>query len=872
MKEQDNNSDPMERSIFRYILSHTKKDQIFLIILTLASMPLVYLSLEIPKIIINKAIGSAQSSYDLLGLELDQVQYLLTLSGFFLGLVIINGVMKYIINVYRGVLGERMLRRLRYTLYSRIMRFPLPHFKKVSSSEIIPMVTAETEPLGGFIGDSIALPVFQGGLLITYIYFIFAQDFWLGVAAIALYPPQIYLIPRLQKKVNELSRQRVQTVRKLADRVGETVNSTVDIRVNDTGHLERADISQRLGKIFHIRNEIYRRKFFIKFLNNFLGQLTPFFFYSIGGYLVITGNLSLGALVAVLAAYKDIGPPWKELLKFYQITEDIRVKYAQIIQQFEPANMFNRERHEVIPDEFPTFSSAIEAKRVTATSENQSSAIENIDFDISVNQHIGIYAGDADTAKDLAFLLAGVETPDSGLIKIDEMDLSTLPESILGRNIGLCSSSSYIFNRSVKDNLYYGLRHQPVDQSPSVALSPGETKESVASGNSTQNSDTDWVDYQLSGAISESDFSQMTAAVIDIVELKPDIMALALHSKFGWGLEPEFVETIVSARHLVREALQDFDDGAVIESFDQDKYSTNLTVAENLLFGIAKDPEVTPYALAQLPEVVSVLQDTGLQNSFCHIGFELTELMLELFRGVDAESELFSQFSFIEASRIEEYQLLVDKIRGQDLDKLTQHDQLRLISLTLQLCPAQHRLGLITTDIQQSIVSARQLVMEKLGQENDLIQFIDRDNFQYGMSVQENLLFGKIAFNKLHLQSRIDQHLNTLLDQHGIADTLLTLGLEYNCGNAGSRVSQNFRRKLALARSLIKNPDILIVNDALATLDVKSQKRIIEKIKTFRQDKNIIWTLLDLDMADLFDDVLTLEQGRLQPITAPQFE
>ena len=60
------------------------------------------------------------------------------------------------------------------------------------------------------------------------------------------------------------------------------------------------------GKIYGIRFDIFKRKFFVKFLNNFLAQITPFFFYSVGGYLVIKGSLSLGALVAVLAAYKDI--------------------------------------------------------------------------------------------------------------------------------------------------------------------------------------------------------------------------------------------------------------------------------------------------------------------------------------------------------------------------------------------------------------------------------------------------------------------------------------------------------------------------------------------------------------------------------------
>jgi ABC-type multidrug transport system fused ATPase/permease subunit len=110
------------------------------------------------------------------------------------------------------------------------------------------MVVAETDPIGGFIGESISLPAFQGGLLATYMVFIFLQDFWLGLAAIALYPPQVWLIPRLQKKINLLSKERVQQARALSDRIGETVSGAAEIRGNDTFHRERADISDRLGR------------------------------------------------------------------------------------------------------------------------------------------------------------------------------------------------------------------------------------------------------------------------------------------------------------------------------------------------------------------------------------------------------------------------------------------------------------------------------------------------------------------------------------------------------------------------------------------------------------------------------------------------
>ena len=114
--------------------------------------------------IVNEAIDTDASSFpvEILGVALGQVEYLLVLCVTFLGLVLVNGGFKYFLNVYRGVVGERMLRRLRYDLFVRLLRFPLPRFRRTSSGELVSTIVAETDPLGGYIGDSIALPRVPG--------------------------------------------------------------------------------------------------------------------------------------------------------------------------------------------------------------------------------------------------------------------------------------------------------------------------------------------------------------------------------------------------------------------------------------------------------------------------------------------------------------------------------------------------------------------------------------------------------------------------------------------------------------------------------------------------------------------------------------
>jgi putative ABC transport system ATP-binding protein len=145
------------------------------------------------------------------------------------------------------------------------------------------MVKDEVEPLGGFIGDAFVLPAMLGGQAVTAMIFILVQNFWLGLIAAFIVLIQGIFIPKMRRRLVRLGRQRQLTARELAGRVGEVFDGISIVRTNDTSNYERADISHRLGRIFKIRYDIYQWKFLVKFINNFLAQVTPFLFYSVGG-------------------------------------------------------------------------------------------------------------------------------------------------------------------------------------------------------------------------------------------------------------------------------------------------------------------------------------------------------------------------------------------------------------------------------------------------------------------------------------------------------------------------------------------------------------------------------------------------------------
>ncbi len=307
--------------VVRYVLKYTRRGQLRLMASALVALPLLYAGLELPKQIINGAISSGHFPVELAGYLLNQTQYLFLLCALYLAVIVANTAIKYEINVHKGRVGEALLRRLRLTIY----RYWRRDTSERERTQVIPMLVQEVEPVGGFAGDVLVLPLFQGGTFLVILAFMFLQNPVLGAAAVTLLPLQLLLIPRLQVKINNLTRRRAREMRALGGSIGTEATSNGPHDASS-----RRQVTASLRRIEDIRFQIYRKKFWMKGLNNFLTNLAPFFFYTVGGYLVIDGRLTFGALIAVLAAHKDFSSPLKELLKYYQMLEDVRVRFAEV--------------------------------------------------------------------------------------------------------------------------------------------------------------------------------------------------------------------------------------------------------------------------------------------------------------------------------------------------------------------------------------------------------------------------------------------------------------------------------------------------------------------------------------------------------------
>ncbi|MCE8545002.1 cyclic nucleotide-binding domain-containing protein [Ruegeria pomeroyi] len=854
----------IERTLFRFIWKYSRRDQLILLMVTATLFPLLYLTLELPKRIINDAIGAASSTIEVWGFTFDQVTYLAILCAAFLISVTAHGLMKMRINTMKGVMSERMLRRFRYLLITRALRFPQPYFERVSQGELVSMITAESEPMGGLMGDAISQPVLQAGQMITILSFLFLQSPWFGLAAVALIPLQAWLIPRMQRQINLLNKKRIQEVRVLAAQIGENAAGAATLRSNAGWPWRMSMISYQLGRLFSIRFDIYQKKFFMKFVNNFIGQLTPFLFYSIGGYLVLQGSVSLGALVAALAAYKDLSSPWKELLTYYNQTQDMSLRWEVILDRFAPPGMIDEDKFSGFPEERPRLTGDIVLDKVSVRDADGNLVLDDLDLTLPGGKVIGIAASSEEDRRALSELLTREVLPASGQVRIGEVGLSDLHQMVVASRIGHATSRPVLFQGTFGENVTMPVRVRPQGDSGE----PGFHAETLRAGNSADPYHSDWLEPGLAGFDDARALRDWWLKLVEGLGSGAALYRRGAEQVFAEADHPELAARLVALRPVIQEAAERAGLAGQAHFFDPDQYNPALPVAENLLFATPR-AAFTPEVLAGQTDFLAQIRQIGLDEPLVRLTQDVIDMLRQIFGLDGTDHPLFRKLN-LDVRTYETALELVEKTRDDGARALEDAQLASLLAVPFRISADQ--IGPAFSDeIKARILELRKSHSAELMRSlDDVFAPLDPDAFAPGLNVLENALFGKVSEVGGARSDELRKMIAEVLDEHGLRPLVIQLIYDLPVTLGGQNVPAIFAEPLAFTRATIKKPDILLLDRALASYDMQTQIAVYRNLRALLPETTLIYLNDAFENPDVFDLYIEVQQGRIVTEEVPK--
>ena len=166
-------------------------------------------------------------------------------------------------------------------------------------------------------------------------------------------------------------------------------------------------------------------------------------------------------------------------------------------------------------------------------------------------------------------------------------------------------------------------------------------------------------------------------------------------------------------------------------------------------------------------------------------------------------------------------------------------------------------MGLYRPTSGQILVNDSDLDQYNLSDWRSRIGVVSQDTFIFNNSILENLRYGRLSATTDDVieAAKAAQAHKFILE--------LPDGYETIVGERGYRLSGGQRQRLALARALVKEPEILILDEATSALDSESEKLIQQALDQFQEGRTVIVVAHRLSTIANADQIIVLENGKI---------
>ena len=139
----------------------------------------------------------------------------------------------------------------------------------------------------------------------------------------------------------------------------------------------------------------------------------------------------------------------------------------------------------------------------------------------------------------------------------------------------------------------------------------------------------------------------------------------------------------------------------------------------------------------------------------------------------------------------------------------------------------------------------------------DWIGYVPQDHVLFSRSIRDNIKFGKEDAT----EEEIRESIRLAYFEKDLE--VLPAGIETMVGEKGVSLSGGQKQRVSIARALIKNPEILILDDSLSAVDAKTEAKIIENIQTERAGKTTIIATHRLSGIQHAEHIIVIDNGEV---------
>lgn len=171
-------------------------------------------------------------------------------------------------------------------------------------------------------------------------------------------------------------------------------------------------------------------------------------------------------------------------------------------------------------------------------------------------------------------------------------------------------------------------------------------------------------------------------------------------------------------------------------------------------------------------------------------------------------------------------------------------------------------LGLIKPISGQVLIDNKKDIFENIYVWQNSIGYVPQNIYLSDDTIKKNIAFG-IPDDKINMtllkKSIVQSNLSKLVKNS-------RLGIDTRIGEFGSKISGGQKQRIGIARALYNDPKILILDESTSSLDIQTEKRIIEEVRLFKNKKTVIIISHRLSSLKYCDSIYELNSLGLKKI------
>ncbi len=378
-----------------------------------------------------------------------------------IGTYFFKGLFTYLQGYQTHYISEKILFNIRNELFDHILYLPTKFFDKYHSGELMSRLLNDTEQVQNSIASVIPNTIRDTFTIIGLLAVLYINNWKLAIVATVVFPIAAYPIIHFGKKMKKLGKKRQISIAGLTTLIQESLINIRLIKAFATEKQESEKFEQESDEFLNIKLATIKIDEMTSPLMEFIGSLGIAFLIWIGGVLVFKNEITVGGFFSFIAALFMMYKPFKTVAK---ANNQINTSIASVERIFE---LIDKEQEMKASGKkiFEGVKDNIKFENVSFIyPETDTYALKNINLTVQCKTTVAFVGESGGGKSTILELIPRYYDPIEGRITIDGIDLKEFELKSLRKKIAIVSQKILLFNRTVKENIAYGIENLSEEQ------------------------------------------------------------------------------------------------------------------------------------------------------------------------------------------------------------------------------------------------------------------------------------------------------------------------------------------------------------------------------------------------------------------------